>query len=984
MDNRRSQAPRSAGGRLSGVAVTAALASVLSPSLATAQTTVTIDASARRLVGGVGELDRAKYFNYSGTLAPPVTSLRQSIWAEDGLNASTGRVATELDQFISSNLPEDPTRPGHVDPTALQAKIQGDYRNFVLTSARWEALREQPNPVFVQSGRNGGFFPDYLDGGGPMPTNYEAFADFMTVYLDEAVYGQNAFLPVDADRFYFEVMNEPNWSDSNQWGGIIEMHRVMAERVKEVFPQARIGGVSCCDDVEAGANSFELAKQVIDDMATWRTASGAKAELDFYTIHPYERYDVRPDGSHFRKIDHSPGHLNAIMDLYESYSFNVLGDPKQFAITEYGSWNRTDMADGSYGNYARDLQQWDLVRDVKEKMFVFFDRPDRIINATPFVSPRHWQNAIPTNPAGDNVFWEQNASGQWQETIVAGLFRLMAPVSGSYVAIESGSTDLQAVAFRDGAELHVLLNNLLQQPQAVDLDGLAAAFNIDSASWSRVYRDAGQNTYSSGVDVSSSWDSLTLEGEGAAVLTLQLDGSTVFDHAYDTETFYADQTQIDFTTGDFLSMGLDADTEDAVSAKLRVGYTTPFGSLPTFTVRVNNNATTVPGYDFDTAFDDGDESLFSRELEIPLSQLQDGANDLAFFFGASGANGQIVSAVLEVTRSVGDYSQSGRLDGKDLDALYARFGAAAEGDKHDLTADGQIDFADVTEWLGIRNASPGDVDIDGDRDTRDAVVVLANRGATGARPDWTRGNFDADADIDIDDVAAVLLGYTGDRGGATDEIGFDPQADNPDLVYDPATGRVQLAATGIEVLAISLAGAFTGEIDPTDLNAAVDAGVALIDDADGQKGWVSGLATSGQGAGEYELYDLGLLLPAGLDLAGLTASLDSAVWAGDGFGGSLDLVLTAALPGDFNDDGVVDSADYTVYRDTLASTTDLRADANRDGRITEADYQQWIANYGASAGSATAVPEPGGAALVAAITGLAWLAGRRADSRTEA
>ena len=51
------------------------------------------------------------------------------------------------------------------------------------------------------------------------------------------------------------------------------------------------------------------------------------------------------------------------------------------------------------------------------------------------------------------------------------------------------------------------------------------------------------------------------------------------------------------------------------------------------------------------------------------------------------------------------------------------------------------------------------------------------------------------------------------------------------------------------------------------------------------------------------------------------------------------------LPGDFNGDGLVDAADYTVWRDT-------------GGPIE--DYNTWVANYGAppSSSSSASVPEP--------------------------
>ena len=42
-------------------------------------------------------------------------------------------------------------------------------------------------------------------------------------------------------------------------------------------------------------------------------------------------------------------------------------------------------------------------------------------------------------------------------------------------------------------------------------------------------------------------------------------------------------------------------------------------------------------------------------------------------------------------------------------------------------------------------------------------------------------------------------------------------------------------------------------------------------------------------------------------------------------------VQSAPLLGDYNQNGVVDAADYTVWRDTLGSTTDLRANGDNTG-----------------------------------------------------
>ena len=104
-------------------------------------------------------------------------------------------------------------------------------------------------------------------------------------------------------------------------------------------------------------------------------------------------------------------------------------------------------------------------------------------------------------------------------------------------------------------------------------------------------------------------------------------------------------------------------------------------------------------------------------------------------------------------------------------------------------------------------------------------------------------------------------------------------------------------------------------------------------------------------------------------LASLTLSVDGGgkVLAD---GARFSLVAPDILPGDFNGDGVVDAADYTVWRDNLGQSVlaFTGADADGDARITQIDYQLWVANYGAmGANPLVAVPEPNAWILCLAI-----------------
>ena len=72
---------------------------------------------------------------------------------------------------------------------------------------------------------------------------------------------------------------------------------------------------------------------------------------------------------------------------------------------------------------------------------------------------------------------------------------------------------------------------------------------------------------------------------------------------------------------------------------------------------------------------------------------------------------------------------------------------------------------------------------------------------------------------------------------------------------------------------------------------------------------------------------------------------------------------SSGLPGDYNQDGAVNAADYTVWRNNLGSTAMLPNDPS-PGMVTQEDYDTWKTHFGQTAGSgaignaSAAVPEP--------------------------
>ncbi len=98
---------------------------------------------------------------------------------------------------------------------------------------------------------------------------------------------------------------------------------------------------------------------------------------------------------------------------------------------------------------------------------------------------------------------------------------------------------------------------------------------------------------------------------------------------------------------------------------------------------------------------------------------------------------------------------------------------------------------------------------------------------------------------------------------------------------------------------------------------------------------------------------------------------------------STDVILKLITPptGDYNHNGVVDAADYVVWRDELGRTgINLPADGDGDNTITQNDYNIWRANFGNHSGSGSAavansaVPEP--PSLILIVTGVLMLSSR--------
>jgi hypothetical protein len=100
------------------------------------------------------------------------------------------------------------------------------------------------------------------------------------------------------------------------------------------------------------------------------------------------------------------------------------------------------------------------------------------------------------------------------------------------------------------------------------------------------------------------------------------------------------------------------------------------------------------------------------------------------------------------------------------------------------------------------------------------------------------------------------------------------------------------------------------------------------------------------------------------------------------FNRSVDWILGNDLgeftPGDFNDDGAIDLADFGVLANNFGTgSTFEQGDNNRDGRVDLRDFVQFVDLYNLAQGGAAAVPEPSGVVLMSLAMGVVPLLARR-------
>ncbi|WP_146441682.1 hypothetical protein [Botrimarina colliarenosi] len=247
------------------------------------------------------------------------------------------------------------------------------------------------------------------------------------------------------------------------------------------------------------------------------------------------------------------------------------------------------------------------------------------------------------------------------------------------------------------------------------------------------------------------------------------------------------------------------------------------------------------------------------------------------------------------------------------------------------------------------------------RHTGSGVTTLSRKNTSTGLYEVSGGTLLVDGSAGAVTVSHAELGGTGSLGAVT--------AQNQGVIAPGSDGVGALAAASLSMQAGSLlkieVGSASHDVLSVSGNASLDGELAL--------------SLAGYPADPFA--ELTVLTASALSGSFSNITSGSRLATMDGFGSyvvSVDPLAgevrlsdfeSAVLLGDFNDDGLVDAADYTVWRDNLGQPAGALANdvdgALQGGTIGPAQYDRWAANYGATAAPTVAIPEPATLALAA-------------------
>ncbi|QBG47018.1 beta-agarase [Verrucomicrobia bacterium S94] len=605
-----------------------------------ARTTVDIQLNMKYSVGGISSFDRHKYINAHSHLSEPDWVGEDELLdiLVSDLNVSFGRDNGTMIEYLRQ-APEDPDRPGYVDPEYL--KNAGRIHRKIIYGSHKAYLHKYDavNDVMI-----GGQPHAFLPSPGEEKTDWElggadAVGEYMGRFLQE--FYRNPGEPPTAGQSrprFIEILNEPLYhfidgrrGDTRSAKSIFEFHNGAVKAIRRFDSEVLIGGPTM---------AFPIFEE--RDFARWNERmklfiDTCGEQMDFYSLHFYD-FNNRGDRG---RDDYKGSRLEATLDMIEQYSLIRLGEVKPFIISEYGG------RDHKLENRAwTALRDWHFLKAATPLTLQFLDRPNLILKSIPFITAKaEWgrKNGVPYNRRLMHQRKERPGrfGEDWIFTDLVLFYELWSDVNGTRVKTASDNPDVLLDSYVDGKKAYVILSNLNPVEETVDLN---LSCNMTSARIKHLYRVADGPVLEEKT-VKKELKSFTLKPEASAVIECRFAESIAITETVEEYKFYASDYNRPITGGRPVQFALnEVQPLSSGEAVLRVG----FGREPDRSrwpeVVFNGTALEVP--DNYSGSDQPTRPAFFGLLEIPVPvELIKKNNSVEIMFPDSG--GRISSVTLK-------------------------------------------------------------------------------------------------------------------------------------------------------------------------------------------------------------------------------------------------------------------------------------------------------------------------------------------------
>lgn len=609
-----------------------------------AQDIVDINLNVKHSVGGVSELDRSKFLMVHA-------GVNDGEWPNEEFKR---QFLEDFDTYLGRNngsLPwnyticeEDTTKPGWPSVSYLENKGAEDivkYKNDVS-----EHTYENRISRYMMGGQEG-MYPNGAHEIGPNGKKWimakEGYAPIAEFY---AQYFKNFFGTGDVNGqplpTYIEVLNEP-FVKSNTIGttreNISEMHSVVAKRIKELNPQAKVGGYSAAHPAYEAADFKHWENN-------WKTfIDVAGADMDFFSLHLYDNVQKTGEGQY-----RAGSNVEAILDMVEHYEYIKLGEVKPFCLSEYGCLN----TEGELYSKERD---WHNLRSFSTMIMQFLERPDVIDQALPFIILKaNWWNPSgnqdPNAKYAHRLFRQKKelageTGDEWVYTEIVKFYQLWANVNGTRVDTKSSNLDTQIDTYVNGKKAYVIINNMHHEARTVDLSlkGFGDAQLQDIVMKHLHAENSGvpaldEETFTSNIN------KVNIGREATIILEYTFDKDITISETSDETKYFADTYFKPITANQAINFNINSvNLGTKGEAILRLGVGRDHGKSLKPTLKINGTTVEVP-----TNWRGNDQNSRDRffgvlEIPVPYNLLQTN-NTVSVTFNDT--NGHISSLTLQV------------------------------------------------------------------------------------------------------------------------------------------------------------------------------------------------------------------------------------------------------------------------------------------------------------------------------------------------